>query len=110
MPTAQPLADPLELTGTDTEKERAPLYHVILFDDDTHTYEYVIEMMMVLFGKSVDEGYQVAYEVDHVGQAIVATLPHEAAVEARQRIVTYGPDFRMPKSKGSMACMIEPVQ
>lgn len=103
--TTLPVAEPGE--KTETAEQRAPRYHVILFDDDTHTYAYVIEMMVVLFAMTIDEGWRVAYEVDHVGQAIVKTAPYDEAAEAREKIVTYGPDFRMVNSTGSMACIIE---
>lgn len=107
MPTTAPLKDPLQAERTETEEQHAPRYHVILFDDDSHTYEYVIEMMMNLFGMSAEDGFRVAYEVDHVGQAIVMTTEYEKALDARQKIVNYGADHRMPNSSGSMACMIE---
>ncbi|MBX3727960.1 MAG: ATP-dependent Clp protease adaptor ClpS [Candidatus Sumerlaeia bacterium] len=107
MPTTLPVAEPETQGQIETAREPAPRYHVILFDDDTHTYDYVIEMMVVLFAMSAEDGFRVAYEVDHIGQAIVMTVPHEEALEARQRIITYGADPRMPSSSGSMACMIE---
>jgi len=105
--TTMPVANPSEKTGSETEQEFAPRYHVIIFDDDSHTYEYVIEMMVVLFGMTPEEGLEIAYEVDNIGQAIVMTVPYEDAEDARKRIVGYGPDFRMPNSTGSMAAMIE---
>ena len=33
-------------TSLDQEERKAPLYHVVLLDDDDHTYEYVIEMVI----------------------------------------------------------------
>ncbi|MBI5155108.1 ATP-dependent Clp protease adaptor ClpS [Candidatus Poribacteria bacterium] len=105
MPTTLPIPEVEERTRT---KERvSPQYHVIIFDDDEHTYPYVIEMMMVLFGMTPEEGFQVAYEVDHVGQAVVKTCPYDEAVESHRKIINYGPDPRMPNSKGSMGCTIE---
>ena len=32
-------------TGGESEDQREPLYHVILLDDNDHTYEYVVEML-----------------------------------------------------------------
>lgn len=106
MPTITlPEVETAEKSGT--EQQRAPRYHVVLFDDDSHTYEYVIEMMVNLFAMTIERGFEVAYEVDHIGQAIVKTCPHDEAVEARKLIISYGPDPRMDNSTGSMACMIE---
>ena len=35
---------------TDTKSKRQPPYHVILWNDDDHSYEYVIVMLMKVFG------------------------------------------------------------
>lgn len=110
MPTTLPVAVPDQEESTDTEQRHAPRYHVILFDDDSHTYEYVIEMMVVLFAMTVEQGFEVAYEVDHIGQSIIMTVPHAEALEARQKIITYGADPRMPGSTGSMGCMIQKAE
>lgn len=107
MPTTLPVAEPE--TFTEQVTKLAPRYNVILFDDDTHSYAYVVEMMMVLFGMSAKEGFNVAYEVDNIGQAVVKTCPFEEAKEAHAKIKNYGPDFRMASSTGSMASTIEPA-
>ena len=58
---------------------RQPPYHVILLNDDDHTYEYVIEMLKVLFGHPVEKGFQLAKQVDTQGRAIVCTTSLERA-------------------------------
>ncbi len=35
-----------------TREELTPLFHVVLLDDDDHTYDYVVEMLQKLFMKS----------------------------------------------------------
>jgi hypothetical protein len=40
-----------------------PRYHVVLMDDDDHTYDYVIEMLMKLFGHSRERAFLMACEV-----------------------------------------------
>jgi len=105
MPTTLPTPEVEELAGSKTKL--APRYHVLLFDDDEHSYAYVVEMMMVLFGMSAEEGFNVAYEVDHIGQAVVMTVPYEEAVQSHGKIINYGPDYRMANSRGSMGCTIE---
>ena len=105
MPTTLPVAEPE--TKTDPEGEISPRYHVILFDDDEHSYAYVVEMMMVLFGMSARQGFDIAYEIDNIGQAVVMTAPYDEAKDAYDKIINYGPDYRMEKSAGSMSCCIE---
>ena len=59
-----PCPDRPTLPETDVEQEqqtkRQPPYHVVLLNDDDHTYEYVIEMLKALFGHPVEKGYQLA--------------------------------------------------
>ncbi|CAN5280378.1 hypothetical protein BH09SUM1_BH09SUM1_30340 [soil metagenome] len=94
---------------TDTENELAPRFQIILFDDDDHTYPYVIEMMEELFDLSDQDAYQVAYDVDFLGQAVVKTCSYEQACSGRDRILTYGADHRLEHSNSSMKATIQEV-
>ena len=87
---------------------RQPRYNVVLWDDDHHTYEYVIVMMMDLFGHSPEKSYKLAQEVDLAGRAIVLTTTKEHAELKRDQIHAYGKDFYIKASKGSMSATIEP--
>ena len=87
-----------------------PLYHVVLLDDDEHTYDYVVEMLCKLFCLSPETAYQHAVEVDTTGRTIVITCELPQAEFARDQIHAYGADPRMAKSKGSMSAILVPVQ
>ena len=91
------------------QEQLTPLFHVVLLDDDDHTYDYVVEMLQKIFLLSASEAFQHAVEVDTTGRTIVITceLPH--AEFARDQIHGYGADWRMPKCKGSMRAVIEPA-
>lgn len=86
-----------------------PRYHVVLLDDDDHTYDYVIEMLMDLFGHSMATAYEMACEVDAKKRVIVDTTHKERAEHKKQQIESYGADWRMPACKGSMSATIEPA-
>ena len=43
---------------------RQPRYHVILWDDEDHSYDYVIRMMQELFAYGTQRGYEIARAVD----------------------------------------------
>jgi ATP-dependent Clp protease adaptor protein ClpS len=91
------------------EDERVPLYNVVLLDDDEHTYDYVIEMLQKLFAMSEQQAFNHAKEVDSTGRTVVMTCEQPEAEFGRDQIHAYGADWRMPKSKGSMSAIIEPV-
>ena len=92
------------------EQQQTPsLWNVVLLNDDDHTYDYVIEMLMRLFLKTADEAYRHAVEVDTQGRTIVMTCEREAAEFARDQIHGFGADWRLPRSKGSMTAVVEPA-
>lgn len=102
-------AAPVPAQETSEKQELTPLWHVVLLDDDEHTYNYVIEMLVRLFFKTFEEAYRNAVEVDSTGRTIVITCDRQAAEFARDQIHAYGPDWRLPKSKGSMSAVLEPA-
>lgn len=105
---------PATLPDTDVEQEqktkRQPPYHVVLLNDDDHTYEYVIEMLRALFGHPIEKGYQLAKIVDTKGRAIVFTTSLEHAELKRDQIHAYGPDPRLPRCQGSMSAELEAAE
>jgi len=94
--------------GDPTRKpKRQPPYHVVLIDDDDHTYDYVITMLKALFGHPEEKGYQLAKEVDTSGRVIVLTTTLEHAELKRDQIHAYGKDPIMAECKGSMRAALE---
>jgi ATP-dependent Clp protease adaptor protein ClpS len=96
-------------TGTIEHEQLVPLYHVVLLDDDDHTYDYVIEMLQKLLVFSREQAYRHAVEVDATGRTILITCELPQAEFARDQIQSYGADWRLPRSKGSMRAVVEPA-
>lgn len=90
-------------------EEYGRLYHVVLLDDDEHTYDYVIEMLQKLFVMSIETALRHAVEVDSTGRTVVITCEKSEADFARDQIHAFGADPRMPKSKGSMSAVVIPA-
>ena len=91
------------------QEQHGRLYHVVLLDDDEHTYDYVIEMLQKLFFLSLEIALQHAIEVDTTGRTVVITCERPEAEFARDQIHGFGADPRMPKSKGSMSAILVPA-
>jgi ATP-dependent Clp protease adaptor protein ClpS len=106
-----PVKDPdvLHETLEAVEAISVPQFNVVLLDDNDHTYEYVIEMLSHLFGHTMETAYQMAVTVDRTGRVVVSTTYRERAELKRDQIHGYGPDWRIPHSKGSMSAVVEPV-
>lgn len=94
----------------ETGEAYEPLYHLILLDDDEHTYQYVVVMLNRIFGYSPEKGFAIACVVDSQGQAIVMTGPKSVVVQKQRAIHSFGADPWMPTSKGSMTAVIEPAE
>ncbi len=91
----------------DQRPKRQPRYHVILWDDDDHSYEYVILMMRQLFGHTFDQGFKIANMVDSDGRSVCLTTTREHAELKVEQIHSFGKDFLIPRCKGSMSASIE---
>lgn len=115
MPEKTETIAPPEITRKTVKKRKQsplkiPRYHVVLLDDNDHTYDYVIEMLMQLFGHSHSTAFLMAWAVDHYGRVIVDTTTKERAELKRDQILNYGADWRLPHSNGSMYATIEKAE
>jgi ATP-dependent Clp protease adaptor protein ClpS len=90
--------------------KKQPRYNVILWNDDDHTYDYVVTMLLELFGHPVETGIQMAVEVDTRGRVVVLTTTMEHAELKRDQIHAYGKDVLISGCEGSMSATIEPVE
>jgi ATP-dependent Clp protease adaptor protein ClpS len=81
---------------------------VILWDDNDHSYDYVIDMMRALFGHSLEKSYQIAKDVDTRGCAVCLTTTKEHAELKRDQIHAFGKDRLIARCAGSMTASIEP--
>ena len=111
--SATPLADGVDALpapaepAADRRPERQPRYHVVLWNDDDHTYAYVVAMLEQLFGHPKERGFKLAKEVDRDGRAVVLTTTKEHAELKRDQIHAFGADRLLARSKGAMSATIE---
>jgi len=91
-----------------SKPKRQPRYHVILWNDEEHSYEYVILMLRQLFGHPAEKGFQIAEQVDSSGRAVCMTTTKEHAELKRDQIHAFGKDARIRTCAGSMWSTIEP--
>lgn len=96
-------------TSSSNNAKKQPRYNVILLDDNHHTYEYVITMLLSLFGHPFEQGFDLAKKVDNQGRAVVLTTTLEHAELKRDQIHAFGPDLMIASCQGSMSAVIQPV-
>ena len=104
----QPVVETQKKTRKKKKPKRQPRYHVILWDDDDHSYDYVVMLMRQVFGHQFEMGFLIAKEVDSTGRAICLTTTREHAELKRDQIHSYGRDHLISRCEGSMSASIEP--
>lgn len=116
LPPAQNTLVPNEVATPDTRQEEAAApvlerrYHLVLMNDDDHTYQYVIEMLGAVLGYQPEKAFALACIVDSEGRATVETASHDEVTRHQRQIHSYGPDPRVRRCRGSMSAIVEPVR
>ncbi len=96
-------------TDASTRTRRQPPYHVIILNDEEHTFDYVIELLTKIFSHPLQMAETLTSRIHHNGRAIVLTTHRELAELKCDQVLSYGPDPRMSISKGPLGCYIEPA-
>jgi len=104
--TVAPIVRPKKSTGGERKRAHLPRYHVVLWDSDDHTFDYVHQMLRELFGHTKPACQKIAETVDTEGRATVLTTTKEHAELKRDQIHAYGKD-NLEGSRGSMWATIE---
>ena len=108
-PVVSTKSAPKDKTDRSTKTRRQPPYNVIILNDEEHTFEYVIELLVKIFGHSLSIAETLTWRVHNSGRAIVLTTHKELAELKRDQVIAYGPDPRMQESKGPLRCYVEPA-
>ena len=104
------LPKPKRREKKDQKPKRQHPYHVILWNDDDHSYEYVIRMLQTLFGHPPEQGFLMADKVHKSGRVVVCTTTKERAELKQEQIHAFGADEEVPGCAGSMSATIEPAE
>jgi len=100
---------PRPRTDPTTQTRRQPPYNVVILNDEEHTFDYVIELLVKLFAHPLARAKELTWQIHTTGRAIVLTTHKEKAELKRDQVLAYGPDPRMSISKGPLGCYIEPA-
>ena len=70
-------------------------FAVRIFDNPVNTYEEVIAICAAVLGIPLEEGFEIAYSVDHQGSCTVGAWPREEAERIAAGIATIGIEVRI---------------
>ncbi len=95
------------LTDVRTKVQRN--WKVVLYNDEEHSYDYVVMMLVAVCAMSREQAFRCAVEVDLTGRTVVFFGGQEECANVSGKISTYGADHRLVKSRGSMRSAVEPA-
>jgi ATP-dependent Clp protease adaptor protein ClpS len=113
--TLDPLTSPvlttaLPETREETRTKLLPPYHVILENDDHHSFEFVVSVLRKVLGCSHEEALQLTWTAHSTGRAVVWTGPKEVAELKVEQIRTFHETRAWDNAQlGPLTCYLEPA-
>ena len=98
------LDEEVEVKNT-TDQRICPNWNVIFLNDDYHSFNFVIEVIMTLFKKTFPEAYVLTVYIHKTGQAIITTCSKERALLYEEQV-----SGMKEGEKGAIGCVIEPAE
>ncbi len=92
---------------TETLAKPALNWKVVLFNDEEHTYDYVVEMLTSACKLSRQIAFRCAVEVDMSGRTVVFYGTRSDCENVCSKIISFGPDHRLPQSMASMNAEVQ---
>lgn len=93
--------------ATETLTQTELSYKIVLFNDEEHTYDYVVELLTRICKLSRENAFRCAVEVDMTGRTIVYYGSRPECERVCSQILQYGPDHRLPHSMTSMNAEVQ---
>lgn len=75
------------ITEIDEETTEPPMYKVLIHNDDYTTKEFVVQILMAVFNKSMGEASQIMWKAHKTGVGLCGIYPFEVA-ETKVNTVT----------------------
>jgi ATP-dependent Clp protease adaptor protein ClpS len=91
-------SDTRSKTETEIREKTAepPLYKVVLYNDDFTTKLFVVEILMVVFNKSMEEATQLMWHVHRHGRGVCGIYPLEIAETKAQTVIALARENGFP--------------
>lgn len=83
-------------TDADAKKKRAPMWKVILHNDNKTTMDFVVWILMRFFGKDIEEAKEIMLKVHETGQGIAGVYPQEVAELKKDQVVSAARTQKFP--------------
>ena len=79
MPGSSPTRQVRTVTSTVTREKRPSLFRVVLLNDDYTPFDFVISLLMSVFGKTSNEAQYVTMQVHLTGSGVAGVFTRDVA-------------------------------
>ncbi len=86
------------------EVRKPRMYRVILYNDDYTTMDFVVDVLVKVFQKSVQEANRIMLDVHRIGQGICGVYTHDVAHTKAREVRNRARDHEFP-----LRCTCEPT-
>ncbi len=93
-----------------SETRQIPPYHVILENDDHHSFEFVVEVMQKAMGYNEQRAFLLTHEAHSKGRAVVWTGPKEVAELKAEQISSFHETRADGRKLGPLGVSVEPAE
>jgi ATP-dependent Clp protease adaptor protein ClpS len=94
----------------ETRTRLLPPYHVILLNDEHHSMDFVVGVLVKVLGCAEEWALQLMLEAHHSGRAVIWTGPKEVAELKAEQVKTYHEKRAADgRDLGPVDCVIEPA-
>jgi ATP-dependent Clp protease adaptor protein ClpS len=109
-PTEPVVTNPRPKPREETRTRRLPPFHVVLANDDDHSFNFVVDVLRKVLGCPLERALQLTLEAHTSGRSVIWTGPKEVAELKAEQVQTFH-EVREPVSRdlGPLTCTIEPA-
>jgi ATP-dependent Clp protease adaptor protein ClpS len=103
------LVSPKPQVREQTHTRRLPPYNVILENDDYHSFEFVMGVLMKVLGCGEQRAFTLTHQAHTAGRAVIWTGPKEVAELKLEQVRTFHEHRGDGTKFGPLGCTIEPA-
>ncbi len=97
-PEHDPLHETVLLHESDAARQEPPLYRVLLLNDDFTPMDFVVELIMKFFQKTLEDAVRIMLNVHHNGSGLCGMYPRDIAETKVMQVNRYARDHAHPLS------------
>ncbi len=90
------------LSESSEKTDEPPLYRVMLLNDDYTTMEFVVQVLMLVFKKSLEDATRIMLNVHRKGSGLCGVYPYEVAETKVETVHALARDHEFP-----LKCIME---